>query len=297
MIALIILLIVFILIAVRQVGSIKLQIWQIMLFGAIAVLVTGQISPINALKSINIEIMLFLFSMFVIGTALEESGYLSHLTYKIFKRAKNTDELLLLILFGMGFASAFLMNDTLAIIGTPIILLLAKKHKLNPKTLLICLAFAVTIGSVMSPIGNPQNFLIATQGNIKNPFFTFLKYLFIPTVLNLFATFLIIKLFYKDEFKRTLLDHSQEPIKDKQLANLCKISLVSLLILILIKIIFSFFDVEFKLVYVTSIAAAPILIFGKKRKTIIKKLDFHTDVCIDGKRLGNRLFPIFDKFF
>src|SRR3989344_5786498 len=114
-IPIIILSVVFILIAIRQIGNIKLQIWQIMLFGAIAVLMTGQISPINALKSINAEIMLFLFSMFVIGVALEESGYLSHLSYKIFKRAKNTNQLLLFILLGMGFASALLINDTLAI--------------------------------------------------------------------------------------------------------------------------------------------------------------------------------------
>ena len=43
-----------------------------MLFGAIAVLLTGQISPINALKSININVTLFLFSMFVVGVALDE---------------------------------------------------------------------------------------------------------------------------------------------------------------------------------------------------------------------------------
>ncbi|OIN83970.1 putative membrane protein [Francisella sp. TX07-6608] len=35
---------VFILIAIRQIGNIKLQIWQIMLLGAIIVLITQQIS-------------------------------------------------------------------------------------------------------------------------------------------------------------------------------------------------------------------------------------------------------------
>jgi Na+/H+ antiporter NhaD/arsenite permease-like protein len=166
-IPIIILIIVFVLIAIRQIGNIKLQIWQIMLFGAVTVLITGQISPTNALKSVNVDVMFFLFSLFIIGVALEESGYLSHLSYKIFKRAKNTNQLLLLILFGMGFASALLMNDTLAIIGTPMVLSLAKKYNVNPKNLLITLAFAITIGSVMSPIGNPQNFLIATQGGYK----------------------------------------------------------------------------------------------------------------------------------
>jgi Na+/H+ antiporter NhaD/arsenite permease-like protein len=53
------------------------------------------------------------------------------------------------------------MNDTLAVIGTPVVLLLARKHKMSPTPLLLSLAFGITTGSVMSPIGNPQNLLIA----------------------------------------------------------------------------------------------------------------------------------------
>lgn len=103
--------------------------------GQLLFLVTGQISITNAIESINLEVIFFLFSMFLIGVALEDSGYLSYLTYKIFKKAKNTNQLLLLILFIIGFTSALLMNDTLAIVGTPAILLLAKKHNINPKSL------------------------------------------------------------------------------------------------------------------------------------------------------------------
>ena len=278
MIPVIILLIVFILIAVRQIGNIKFQIWQIMLGGALAVLFTNQISVQNAIDSINLDVMLFLLSMFLIGVALEESGYLSHFSYKIFKKAKTTNQLILLILFVMGIASAFLMNDTLAIIGTPIVLLLAKKHNINPKILLITLAFAITIGSVMSPLGNPQNLLIATQAKIENSFATFLKFLFFPTLINLFIAFLILRFFHKKHFNNNSLNHSQEPIKDHKLAVLSKISLIILLTLIFTKIIISFFNplLNFKLVYITITAALPIIIFAKNKISIIKKVDWHT---------------------
>ncbi|MEM2121764.1 MAG: SLC13 family permease [Candidatus Woesearchaeota archaeon] len=277
-IPIIILIIVFILIAVRRVGSLKLEIWQVMLFGAIGVLITKQISLINALKSINPEVMLFLFNMFIIGTAMEESGFLAHLSYKIFKRAKNKNQLLLLILFVMGFSSALLMNDTLAIIGTPMVLLLAKKHGIKPKALLIALAFSITLGSVISPIGNPQNFLIATQAEMKNPFFTFIKYLILPTIINLLAVFLILKFYFKEEFKKSEINHSQEPIKDHKLAKILRISLIIILTLILIKILIGIFNInfEFKLVYITLIGALPILLFSKKRIELIKKVDYHT---------------------
>ncbi|MBN2488091.1 MAG: anion transporter [Methanosarcinaceae archaeon] len=277
-IPIVVLAIVFLLIAVRKIGNIKLQIWQIMLGGALAVLFTGQISARDALISVNFEVILFLFSMFIVGVALEDSGYLSHLSYEIFKRAKNTNQLIFMILFGMGIASAVLMNDTLAIIGTPVVLLLAKKHGIEPKVLLITLAFAITIGSVISPIGNPQNLLVATVGNIENPFVTFLQFLLIPTIVNLFIAFLVIRSFYKEQFKNNVLTHSREPIKDHELANLSKISLILLVALISIKIMMTVLNTQFdfKLVYIAAISALLILVFSKKRFQIVRKVDWHT---------------------
>ncbi|MDO8578695.1 MAG: SLC13 family permease, partial [Dehalococcoidales bacterium] len=111
MISLIILGVVFLLIAVRRIGNLRLQIWQIMSFGAVAVLATGQISPLGALKAINPDVLLFLFGMFIVGEALDASGYISLLSYRIFSKARSLDALVLTVLFAMGLLSAFLMND------------------------------------------------------------------------------------------------------------------------------------------------------------------------------------------
>ncbi|MFN3660765.1 MAG: SLC13 family permease, partial [Brevinematales bacterium] len=111
---------VFVMMIVRRIGHFRLELWQIMGVGALLVLFTGQISFFEALRAINWEVIFFLATMFLIGAAMEESGYLSHLTYEVFKRAKTTDGLVLTILFVMGIGSAFLMNDTLAIVGTPV---------------------------------------------------------------------------------------------------------------------------------------------------------------------------------
>ncbi len=194
-IPIIVLSLVLLLIVVRQVGGFRLQIWQIMAGGAVAVLLTGQIGPADALRAVNADVMLFLFGMFVIGQALEQSGYLAHLSYRYFKRARTTSSLLWFIILGMAGASAFLMNDTLAIIGTPVVLLLARKHNMSPAVLLLALAFSVTLGSVTSPIGNPQNLLIAINGVTGDPFTTFLAWLFVPTVINLILTHVLLRLF------------------------------------------------------------------------------------------------------
>ena len=278
MISIGILLVVFSLIAIRQVGKIKLEIWQVMTFGALACLITGQISPNDAFKSINLDVILFLFGMFVVGVGLEESGYLSHISYKVFKRAKSPDELLFLILYVIGTASAFLMNDTLAIIGTPVVLHLSRKHKTSPKLLLLTLAFAVTIGSVMSPIGNPQNLLIALEGNIKNPFVLFFKYLLIPTMINLAVAFFLLRFFYKDNFHTNPLNHSEEPIKNRRLAILSKVSLFLIVAMILLKIsiVTSGVNIDFRLTYISLVASLPILIFAQNRYEILKNVDWKT---------------------
>ncbi len=269
---------VLILIAVRQVGKVKLQIWQIMLMGALAVIFTGQISPDDALRSINPDVMIFLAGMFVIGEAMHESGYLLHLSYGLFSRAKNLDHLLLLILFCIGLLSALLMNDTLAIIGTPLVLYLARMHNISPKLLLLTLAFAVTTGSVLSPIGNPQNLLIAINGKMDNPFLSFLYYLLLPTMLNLFLAYLILRIFFRNQFCCGPLSHKKEPLADSNLAFISKVSFAILIALVLIKIgsVTLGIGEQFRLIYIAVMAALPIIVFSSRRVEIMRKIDWPT---------------------
>lgn len=277
-IPIIVLAVVFLFIAVRQFGTIKLQIWQIMLSGALVVLFTGQISITDALLSINPDVMLFLFGMFVIGVAFEESGFLSDISFKMFRKVKNGNQLIFTVIFGMGFASAILMNDTIAIIGTPMMLLLAKNYNIDPKVLLLALAFAITTGSVMSPIGNPQNLLIATEGNIENPFLTFASYLLIPTIINLLVVSLFLKLFFKKSLAASLIQNRYNPVRDRNLYRLSTFSLLLLIFLISLKIILAFtsYNMDLKLVYIALLASVPIIVLSGKRVTIIKKVDWHT---------------------
>ena len=269
---------VLLLIAIRQLGEFKLQIWQIMLLGALLVLLSGEISPIDAASAINPDVMIFLAGMFVIGEAMRESGYLFHLFNRIFCRAKNLDQLLLLILFAMGFLSALLMNDTLAIIGTPLMLYLAQALRISPKLLLLTLAFAVTTGSAMSPIGNPQNLLIAINGSLTNPFVVFFQYLFLPTVANLFLAYLLLRLFYKSQFQQTAIMIPSESISDPALANISRISIIMLLILILAKVLAVTVQSSqhFSLTYIAIFSALPVILFSSRRWEIMKHIDWCT---------------------
>ncbi len=268
----------FILIIVRKVGGFSIKIWQAMALGAILVLVTGQIFIEDALLAINLDVMLFLFGMFVIGSAMEKSGYLASLSNFFFGRARSVDQLILMLLFIMGMLSALLMNDTLAIVGTPIVLGFAKRYRISPKLMLLTLAFAVTTGSVLSPIGNPQNLLVATQGGFENPFITFIQYLFLPTILSILVAFLFLRVFYRNEFRTMVQVDDNETINDNGLIRLSKLSFILVFVLILVKItmIFILPSFDFRLTYIALIACLPILIGSRRRLEVVHDIDWAT---------------------
>lgn len=274
----IVLVLVFLGIAIRRIGRFTFRIWQIMLIGAVVVLVTGQISPVSAVQAINMDVMIFLFGMFVVGVALHESGYLLHLSTRIFRRARSQNQLILLLIFTLGILSALLMNDTIAIIGTPLALYFARRNRISPKLLLLALAFSITTGSVMSPIGNPQNLLVALHGSLGNPFITFARFLAIPTVVNLVFVYLFLRFaFRKEPWGKDLL-FNHEPVKDERLALLSRVSLGVLVILILVKIagFFVGLNARVSLPAIALLSAFPILALSERRVEIAKKVDWET---------------------
>ncbi len=254
------------------------MIWQIMVAGAVVVLLAGSISPAEALGAINVDVMLFLFGMFVVGVALEESGYLASLSYRLLRRARNVDQLVIAILFGAGFLSALLMNDTLAIVGTPLLIHIARKYEVSARLLLLSLAFGVTIGSVASPIGNPQNLLIAVGGGVPNPFVTFFRYLALPTAINLLLAYGVLRLLCGGEFGRQTLNHIQETVVDPDLALLSKLSLVVVMVLIAFKIVSVSlgFPSPLGLTEIALFSALPILLCSPRRLELVRKVDWRT---------------------
>jgi Na+/H+ antiporter NhaD/arsenite permease-like protein len=96
--------------------------------GALAVLATGQISLDAAWRAIDWDVMLFLFGMFVVGQALVASVYLYVLAYRVSWPLRSSSALVMMVLCGSGLASALLMNDTLAIVGTRLALRLARER-------------------------------------------------------------------------------------------------------------------------------------------------------------------------
>jgi Na+/H+ antiporter NhaD/arsenite permease-like protein len=215
--------IIYLLIALRNLRWFKIPIWTIMLAGAVAMIFSGVMPLQAAYASINLDVIFFLLGMFSIVAAMDLSGLLEYLTARMVRLSKTPERALALVLFGMGLVSAFLVNDTLALTATPIMLGLSKQMRMRPSVLLITLALGVTIGSVMTPVGNPQNLLIALSSGIPNPMLDFLYYLVPPTIVGLIVTFLILRFYYRKDLadsSASLETIQLPPVRDGRLARL-----------------------------------------------------------------------------
>ncbi len=95
------------LIAVRNIRGIRLPTWSIMLAGALAVLLL-QIIPLDkAYQSINFDVIFFLIGMFILVSGLEASGLLKYVTIKILERAKTLNRVLWFILLVLAYYLRF----------------------------------------------------------------------------------------------------------------------------------------------------------------------------------------------
>ena len=276
--AVVILLLVLALIAARRIGKLRLRIWQSVAAGALAVIVTGGIGPLAALRAIELHVLIFLFGTFVVAEALVLSGELYRLAYGLTSWAQSADALVLALLFAAGLSSGLLMNDTVAVVGTPLALRLASEHRIPARPLLLALAFAITTGSVMSPVGNPQNLLIALSGGLPQPFLAFLGALGPPTLLNLLLIWVVLRRFYPEVFHDLPLVHTAVFDSDPALGRLARLSLALLALLIPVHVLVTILwpQLGLPLSWIAPAAAAPVLLTSPRRGEVLRRIDWST---------------------
>lgn len=111
------------------------------------------------------------------------------------------------------------MNDTLALMGTPIVITVARKMKVSAKPLLLTLAFAVTIGSAATPLGNPQNLLVALVSGMSAPVFAFARYLVVPTLVELLVAFLLLRYLFSQGLTSAALEEAKAELAGSEVRD------------------------------------------------------------------------------
>lgn len=166
--------------------------------GAVAMIIFGVISFDDAIKSIDYNTIALLLGMMIIVSTLKLEGFFSLLASKTISIANTRTKLLSVIVFITGIASAFLVNDAVVLLFTPVIISICKKSNLNPVPFLIAEILSSNIGSVMTITGNPQNMLIGINSGIS--YVDFMIHLLPISIIGMALVILIVKLFYCKTF-------------------------------------------------------------------------------------------------
>jgi len=169
-------------------------------FGAVAMVIFGVLSFNEAILAIDFNTITLLLGMMIIISTLQLDGFFSLIAHKTISFAKNQTKLLILVVFVTGIASAFLVNDAVVLIFTPVIILICKSSKINPIPYLIAEILASNAGSVMSITGNPQNMLIGLNSGIS--YSNFLFHLFPVSIISMIIIIVIIRWLYPSCFRK-----------------------------------------------------------------------------------------------
>lgn len=249
-----------------------------MMIGAALMIGLQVISPEAAFKAIQFNVIVFIFSMFSIVTALDRSGVLRVMAVKMLSRTKSANGLLLIFVVGMGLLSAFLEKEAIALMGIPIVIYISKQIGIRPAVLLIALAFGITIGSTMTPIGNPQNLIIAFQSGIAFPFTNFLKFLLVPTVINLFITYYILRVYFRKETIKVSyakIIHENPSIANRHLAKLSIGILIATIIGFFVSEILEFLNIaDINISFIALGGAVILYALSKERREIIQNVNY-----------------------
>nr|CAD1819008.1 unnamed protein product [Ananas comosus var. bracteatus] len=142
------------------------------LLGAMLMVIFRVISPDEAYAAIDLPILGLLFGTMVVSVFLERADMFKHLGKLLSWKSRGAKDLLFRICLISAISSAFFTNDTCCVVLTEFVLKIARQNNLPPQPFLLALASSANIGSASTPIGNPQNLVIAVQSGV--PFEKFL---------------------------------------------------------------------------------------------------------------------------
>lgn len=130
------------------------------LIGAVAMVAVGGLGLEPALAAIDLHVLVLLVGVLVIAAYLQESRFFRWAAYQVLTRARSARSLLVGLTLVAAALSALLVNDTVCLVLTPLVVAVAVEAGLPVLPYLLALATAANLGGVVSFSGNPQNMLV-----------------------------------------------------------------------------------------------------------------------------------------
>lgn len=144
-----------------------------------ALLVFQILTPEEALSGFSNSVVVMMVGLFVVGGAIFQTGLAKMISSQLLRLAGTSElKLFLLVMLATSAIGAFVSNTGTVALMLPIVVSMAANAGANPRRLLMPLAFAGSMGGMMTLIGTPPNLVIqdvlTNAGYEPLSFFSFL---------------------------------------------------------------------------------------------------------------------------
>ena len=127
----------------------------------LAIALLGIVTPQEALAGFSNSIVIMITGLFVVGAGIFNTGLANKLGNQLIKLGgQNETKTLIIVMLTVGIFSAFISNTGTVAIMIPVVISMALQMKVSPAVYLIPLAFASSLGGVLTLIGTPPNLVV-----------------------------------------------------------------------------------------------------------------------------------------
>ncbi|WP_216829190.1 SLC13 family permease [Alkalihalobacterium elongatum] len=159
-----------------MIGNIRTDL--VALLSLLTLVLTGIISTQDALNGFSNSVVIMIAGLFIVGGGIFRTGLASQAGHLLMRASGNSElRLLILLMVIVGVLSGFMSNTGTVAVLLPVVVSLAMSMKTSPAKFLIPLAFASSLGGVLTLIGTPPNLIVsqmlADYGYERLSFFDF----------------------------------------------------------------------------------------------------------------------------
>jgi di/tricarboxylate transporter len=128
----------------------------------VALMVSGLLTPAEAISGFSNTLVLTIAALFVIGGAILQTGLAGIIGNSVLKIAgTNPTRLLIVVMVAVALMSAFMSSTGTVAVLLPAVVSLAASLRMSPSKLLIPLAYASLLGGALTLIGTPPNLVVS----------------------------------------------------------------------------------------------------------------------------------------
>ena len=173
----------------------------------VALLVCQILTPEEALSGFSNSVVIMMIGLFVVGGAIFQTGLAKMISSKILRLAgKSETRLFLLVILVTSAIGAFVSNTGTVALMLPIVVSLAASANVSPSRFLMPLAFASSMGGMMTLIGTPPNLVIndalVSAGLEGLSFFSFLPVGLVCVAVGILVLMPLSKIFLSGKKKK-----------------------------------------------------------------------------------------------